>query len=90
MQGGYITPAAWGVPHGFGAGGTIRGGPQVGKVATLPVPRGKPIATKRGAQSMVAHKWARWLYNPCRLGVPHRFKAGGKIRGCAQVGKVAT
>ena len=28
----------------------------------------------------VAHKWARWLHHPCRLGDPHRFKAGGKIR----------
>ena len=25
----------------------------------------------------MAHKWARWLHNPCRLGGPHRFKAGG-------------
>ena len=28
----------------------------------------------------MAHKWARWLHNPCRLGGPHRFKAGGRIR----------
>ena len=38
-QGGYINPAAWGVP----------------------------TASKRGAESEVAHKWARWLHNPCRL-----------------------
>ena len=25
----------------------------------------------------MAHKWARWLYNPCRLGGPHCFTAGG-------------
>ena len=50
-QGGYITPAASGVP----------------------------TASERGAESEVAHKWARWLYNPCRLGGPHRFTAGGKI-----------
>ena len=43
-----------------------------------------------GAQSEVAHKWARWLNNPCRLGGPHRFGAGGRIRGGLQVGKVAT
>ena len=61
-QGGYITPAAWGVP----------------------------TALERGAESEVAHKWARWLRNPCRLGGPHRFKAGGKIRSGPQVGKVAT
>ena len=90
-QGGYITPAAWGVP----------------------------TASERGAESEVAHKWARWLHNPCRLGGspplqsggqnqrwptsgqggyitpaalggPHRFRAGGRIRGGPQVGKVAT
>ena len=26
----------------------------------------------------MAHKWARWLHNPCRLGGPHGFKAGGQ------------
>ena len=51
-QGGYITPAASGIP----------------------------TASKRGAKSEVAHKWARWLHHPCRLGDPLRFKAGGKIR----------
>ena len=48
-QGGYITPAAWGVP----------------------------TASQRGAESEMAHKWARWLHNLCRLGGPHRFRAGG-------------
>ena len=33
-QGGYITPAALGVPTASEGGGRIRGGPQVGKVAT--------------------------------------------------------
>ena len=61
-QGGYITPAAWGVP----------------------------TASDRWAESEVAHKWARWLYNPCRLGGPNRFRAGGSISGGPQVGKVAT
>ena len=61
-QGGYITPAAWGVP----------------------------TASGRGAESEVAHKWARWLHNPCRLGGSHRFRAGGRIRSGSQVGKVAT
>ena len=49
-QGGYITPAASGIP----------------------------TASERGAKSEVAHKWARWLHHPCRLGDPHRFRAGGQ------------
>ena len=136
-QGGYITPAASGIPtasergaksevahkwarwlhhpcrlgdpHRFRAGGKIRSGPQMGKVATSPLPprgspplqsggqnqkwpingqggyitpaaSGIPTSSERGAKSEVAHKWARWLHHPCRLGDPHRFKAGGKIR----------
>ena len=51
---------------------------------------GVPTASERGAESEVAHKWARWLHNPCRLGCPHRFRGGGRIRGGPQVGKVAT
>ena len=41
-----------------------------------------------GAESEVAHKWARWLHNPYRLGESHRFSAGGRIKGGPQVGKV--
>ena len=55
-----------------------------------PAAYGVPTASKQGAKSEVAHKWARWLHNPCRLRGPHRFKAGGKIRSGPQVGKVAT
>ena len=60
--GGYITPAAQGVPN----------------------------ASERGAELGVAHKWAGWLHNPCRLGGPHRFRAGGRIRIGPQVGWAAT
>ena len=49
-----------------------------------------PTAIKRGAESEVAHKWARWLHYPCHMGGPHCFKAGGGIRGGPHVGKVAT
>ena len=38
----------------------------------------------------MAHKWARWLHNPCGLGGPHHFGAGVTIRSGPQVGKVAT
>ena len=97
----------------------IRSGPQVGKVATSPLPyrgspplqgggqnqkwptsgqngyltpavSGIPTASERGAKSEVAHKWAKWLPHPCRIGDPHRFRAGGKIRSGPQVGKMAT
>ena len=77
--------------HRFRAGRKIRSGPQVGKVATSPLPPvGSATALERGAKSEVPHKWARWLHHLCRLGDPHRFKAGGKIRSGPQVGKVAT
>ena len=113
------NPCRLGGPHRFGAGGRIRRGPQVGKVATqhlppggspplqsggqnqkwptsgqggyiTPATRGNPTAPDGGAESEVAHKWARWLHNHCRLGGPHRFTAGGRIRRGPQVGKVAT
>ena len=112
-------PCRIGDPHRFRAGGKIRSGPQVGKVATSPLPyRGSPplesggqnqkwptsgqsgyltpavsgiaTASEGGGKSEVAHKWAKWLPHPCRLGDPHRFRAGGKIRSGPQVGKVAT
>ena len=146
-QNGYLTPAVSGDPHRFRAGGKIRTGPQVSKVATSPLPyrgspplqsggqnqksptRGKigyltpavsgipaaserganqkwptkgkigyltpavsgiPAASERGAKSEVAHLWATWLPHPFRLGDPHRFRAGSKIRSGPQEGKLAT
>ena len=112
-------PCRIGEPHRCRAGGRIRSGPQVGKVATSPLPyrgapplqsggqnqkwptsgqigyltpavSGIPSAAERGAESEVAHKWAKWLPHPCRIGEPHRCRAGGKIRSGPQVGKVAT
>ena len=41
---------------------------------------GIPTASERRAQSKVAHKWARWLHNPCRQGNPHRLRAGGTMK----------
>ena len=116
---GLRNPRRLGDPHRFRAGGKIRSGPLVGKVATSPLPcraspplqsggqnqkwptcgqsgyatpavSGIPTAAGRGAKSEVAHLWARWLPHPCRLGDPHRFRAGGKIRSGPPVGKVAT
>ena len=84
-------PCRLGDPHRFRAGGKIRSGPYMGKVATSPLlPWGSPPLQSGGAKSEVAHRWARWLHHPCRLGDPHRFKAGGKIRTGPYMGKVAT
>ena len=41
-----------------------------------PAAWGISTASERGAESEVAHKWARWLHNPCRLGVPTASKRG--------------
>ena len=84
-------PCRIGDPHRFRAGGKIRSGPQVGKLATSPLPyRGAPPLQSGGIKSEVAHKWAMWLPHPCRIGDPHRFRAGGKIRSGPQVGEMAT
>ena len=112
-------PCRLGDPQRFRAGGRIRSGPLVGKVATSPPPSrgspplhsggqnqkwpncgqsgyvtpavsGIPTALERGAKSEVAHLWAKWLRHPCRVGDPHRFRAGGGIRSGPLVGKVAT
>ena len=84
-------PCRIGDPHRFRAGGEIRSGPQVGKMATSTrAVSGIPTASERGAKSEVAHLWAKWLPHPCRIGDPHRFRAGGKIRSGPQEGKVAT
>ena len=118
-QGGYITPAAWGVPTASVQGAESKvahkgawwlhnpcrlGGspplqsrgqnqrwPTSGKGGYISPPAlGVPTASEQGAESEVARKWARWLHNPCRLGGTCRFGAGGRIRGGPQVGKVAT
>ena len=87
----YLNTCRIGDPHRFRAGGKIRSAPQVGKVATsTPAVSGIPTASERGAKSEVAHKWAKWLHHPCRIGDPHRFRASGKTRSGPQVGKVAT
>ena len=84
-------PCRIGEPHRLRAGGKIRSGPQVGKLANFPLAvSGSPTASERGAKSEVANKWASWLPHPCRIGEPHRLRAGGKIRSGPQVGKLAT
>ena len=73
------------------SGGQNQKWPTSGQSGYLtPAVSGIPTASERGAESEVAHKWAKWLPHPCRIGDPHRFRAGGKIRSGPQVGKVAT
>ena len=79
------NPCRLGGPHRFRAAGGIRSRPQVGKVVTEPLP---PWWSRHASE--VAHKWARWLHNPCCVGGSQRFRAGGRIRRGSQVGKVAT
>ena len=90
-QSGYLTPAVSGIPTASERGDKIRSGPQVGEVATSPLPyRGSPPLQSGGIKSEVAHKWAKWLPHPCRIGDPRRFRAGGENQNWPQVGKVAT
>ena len=80
----------WGTPP-LQSGGLNQRWPTSGQGGyTTPAALGNPTASERGAESELAHKWARWLHNPCRLGEPHRFRAGGIIKSGPQVGKVAT
>ena len=76
-QSGYVTPAVSGIPAASERGREIKSGPQVGKVATSPLPsRGSPPLQSGEGGSRVAHKWAKWLRHCCRLRNIHRFRAG--------------
>ena len=78
-QCGYVTPAVSEIPTASERdGGGMRRGPQVGKLATSPLPsRGSPPLQSGGGKSELALLWAKWLCHPCRLGDPHRCKRGG-------------
>ena len=87
---GYLTPAVSGIPTTSERGQNQKW-PASGQIGYLtPAVSGIPTASERGAKSEVAHKWAKWLPHPCRIGDPHRCRAGGKIRSGPQVGKLAT
>ena len=50
------------------SGGQNQKWPTSGQIGYLtPAVSGSPTAAERGAKSEVAHKWARWLHNPCRF-----------------------
>ena len=77
-----------GGPQRFKEGDKIRNasGP-IGYIA--PAALRVPNASRRGTKSEVAHKWADWLHNLCRLQGPQCFKQGDKIRGSPQMGGLA-
>ena len=90
-QGGYITPAASGIPTASKQGGRIRIGPQVGKVATSPLlPRGSPPLETGGHNQKWPTSGQGGYTTPAASGIPTASKQGGKIRSGPQVGKVAT
>ena len=81
---------SWGSPP-LQSGGENQKWPTCGQSGYVtPTVSGIPTVAERGAKSEVAHLWANWLRHPCRLGDPHRCRAGGKIRSGPLVGKVAT
>ena len=83
-------PCRLGDPHRFRAGGQNQKWPINGQGGHItPAASGIPTASERGAKSEVAHKWARCLHHPCRLGDPHRFRAGGENQKWPIMGKVA-
>ena len=85
-----LNPCRLGDPLRFRKGPSKKW-PTCGQGSYLtPAASGIPSASDRGAESQVAHLWAEWLLNPCRLRDPHRFRAGGRIRSGPLVGKVAT
>ena len=74
------NPYRLGGPHHFRAGGgEIHKWPASGQRGYItPAAWGVLTASERGAEWEVAHKWATWLHNPCRLGGPQRFRAEGR------------
>ena len=85
-QGGYITPAASGIPTAalrgsppLQSGGPDQKWPINGQGGYItPGALGIPTASKwGGAKSEAAHKWARWLHNPCRLRGSPPLQSGG-------------
>ena len=66
---GNLTPAVSGVPNAL-HGNNNRNGPQTGTISTYPVSYEASQMLCIGTKSELAHLWAHWLPNPCRLGGP--------------------
>ena len=75
--GGYITPTLWGGSPMLHSGGQNQNWPTSGPSGYItPAVWGIPDASERGTKSEMAHRWAGWLHNPCRLGVPMLHSRG--------------
>ena len=75
-----LNPNRLGGPKRFEARDKITASPQVGHLATQPLPlEGVPNTLKPGTKLEVARKWARCLNNKCRMGGPQRFTAGDVV-----------
>ena len=84
-------PSRGSPPLQSGGGGGDEKWPTSGQSGYVtPAVSGIATAAERGGKSEVAHLWAKWLRQPCRLGDPHRCRAGGKITSGPLMGKVAT
>ena len=74
---GYLTPAVSGSPTAAERGTKSEVAHKVGKLATSPLPyRGAPPLQSGGLNQKWPTKWANWLPHPCRIGEPHRCRAG--------------
>ena len=78
----YITPAFLGVPK---QGNKVKGGPQVGGIATSPLRLGGPQT--RGQSQRCPTNGQNCYITPAFSGVP---KQGNKVKGGPQVGGMAT
>ena len=84
-------PCRIGDPLLFRAGGRIRSGPQVGKVATSPLPYpGAPPLQSRGQNQKWPTCGQLGYLTPAVSGIPSASEVGGRIRSGPQVGKLAT
>ena len=87
---GYITPAVLGVRNSSERGGKsempIGGHSSYITFAVL----GVRNSSERGGKCEVAHWWAEWLHDPCRLGGLQLLRAGRNIKSGPMVGPGAT
>ena len=83
-------PCRIGNPHRFRAGGKIRSGPQVGKLATSPLPyRGSPPLQSGGQNQKWPTSGQSGYLTSAVSGIPTASERGDKIRSGPQAGKVA-